>query len=309
MIPSQSALRAYDVSHLTEHAAYWRELATRRRDVVGAIKAQADALDWQGEGDQAMRAAMAGHLATAEEQAGLLDAAAGVAENGASVLHQQQQAILSGVDQARQSGFVVGEDWSATDAMYPPGSIGWYARLSAAQAITTELRAQAGAFATQEYQTATDIISAAGDLGGDGAIHRHIQAVGHGFKSDGPASPPQPNPVEQLEQAITAPPAAPPNSPIPMPASPAPRPPQTGPSPPPVPVPDGPPEVNPTPGGLLSAVGTGCGTGAVDGGFVGAPIPIAETVTIPGGCVGGALLGGGMYLGGIWLDNMLNGNG
>ncbi|MDI3315923.1 MAG: hypothetical protein QJR12_17085 [Mycobacterium sp.] len=217
MIPSQSALRAYDVSHLTEHAAYWRELATRRRDVVGAIKAQADALDWQGEGDQAMRAAMAGHLATAEEQAGLLDAAAGVAENGASVLHQQQQAILSGVDQARQSGFVVGEDWSATDAMYPPGSIGWYARLSAAQAITTELRAQAGAFATQEYQTATDIISAAGDLGGDGAIHRHIQAVDNHFKTDGPTPQPSPPPnPPQTGEPIKRPPAHTPPSVINM---------------------------------------------------------------------------------------------
>ncbi|MDI3315927.1 MAG: hypothetical protein QJR12_17105 [Mycobacterium sp.] len=217
MIPSQSALRAYDVSHLTEHAAYWRELATRRRDVVGAIKAQADALDWQGEGDQAMRAAMAGHLATAEEQAGLLDAAAGVAENGASVLHQQQQAILSGVDQARQSGFVVGEDWSATDAMYPPGSIGWYARLSAAQAITTELRAQAGAFATQEYQTATDIISAAGDLGGDGAIHRHIQAVDNHFKTDGPTPQPSPPPnPPQTGEPIKRPPAHTPPSAINM---------------------------------------------------------------------------------------------
>jgi hypothetical protein len=31
MIPTQSALRAYDVSHLTEHAAHWRDLAERRR--------------------------------------------------------------------------------------------------------------------------------------------------------------------------------------------------------------------------------------------------------------------------------------
>ncbi|MBS4728264.1 hypothetical protein MSM1_07875 [Mycobacterium sp. SM1] len=200
MIPSQSALRAYDVSHLIEHAAYWRELATRRRDVVGAITAQADALDWQGQADEAMRAAMAGHLRDAERQAGQLDAAAQRAENGASVLHQQQQAILSGIEQARQQGFAVGEDWSVTDAMYAPGSIAWYARQPTAQAIATQLRTQAGGFATREYQTATDIITAAGDFGGEGTIHRHIQAIDNHFKTDGPPpAPPPPNPPQTGE--------------------------------------------------------------------------------------------------------------
>ncbi|MBS4728277.1 hypothetical protein MSM1_07950 [Mycobacterium sp. SM1] len=200
MIPSQSALRAYGVSHLIEHAAYWRELATRRRDVVGAITAQADALDWQGQADEAMRAAMAGHLRDAERQAGQLDAAAQRAENGASVRHQQQQAILSGIEQARQQGFAVGEDWSVTDAMYAPGSIAWYARQPTAQAIATQLRTQAGGFATREYQTATDIITAAGDFGGEGTIHRHIQAIDNHFKTDGPPpAPPPPNPPQTGE--------------------------------------------------------------------------------------------------------------
>jgi hypothetical protein len=73
--------------------------------------------------------------------------------------------------------------------------------------------------------------------------------------------------------------------------------------------PAAPAEANPTPGGLLSAAGGGCLAGGMDGGLVGAPIPITEIVTVPGGCVGGALIAGGMYLGGIWVDNMVNGNG
>jgi len=174
MIPTQSALRAYDTSHLSEHAAHWRDLAARRRSVVGAINARANSLDWDGQGDEGMKAAMQGHLSTAEDEAGLLDSAADTAEGGASVLHDQQQSILSGVDQARQSGFAVGEDWSATDTMYAPGSMGWYARQPTAQSISADLRTQAGAFAGQESQTATDVTTAAGDLGGDGAVRRHI---------------------------------------------------------------------------------------------------------------------------------------
>jgi hypothetical protein len=204
MIPTQSALRAYDVSHLIEHAAYWRDLAARRRLVVGSISAQASALDWQGHGDEAMKAAMRRHLSTAEEEAGLLDAAARAAEDGASVLHQKQQSMLSGVDQARRSGFAVGEDWSATDAMFRPGSMGWYARQPTARTISADLRAQAGAFAGHEAQTATDVISAAGDLGGEGAVRGRIQGGNHhpgqghimavdnvsGGNNDGPQPPP-----------------------------------------------------------------------------------------------------------------------
>ncbi|WP_236056813.1 hypothetical protein [Mycobacterium sp. SM1] len=189
-------MRGYDVSHLVEHAAHWRELAERRRSVVGAINAQANALDWVGQGDEAMTATMARHLSTAEEEAGLLDAAAQSAEGGASVLHRQQQALLSGVDQAHRSGFAVGEDWMAHDAMYPPGSMGWYARQPTAQAISATLRAQAGAFAAQEFQIATDVVSAAADLGGEGAVHRHIEAVAATTARQVPnaAVPPPPGP-------------------------------------------------------------------------------------------------------------------
>ena len=207
MIPTQSALRAYDTAHLSEHAAHWRDLAARRRSVVGAINAGANSLDWAGAGDAGMKAAMASHLSTAQDEAGLLDSAADTAEGGASMLGQQQQSILSGVDQAGQSGFAVGEDWSVTDTAYTPGSMGWMARQPTAQAISADLRTQAGAFAGQESQTATDVTTAAGDLGGQGAVRGHIQAVGNGFKTDGPTPTPAPPPgPPQTGEPIKLPP-------------------------------------------------------------------------------------------------------
>ncbi|WP_321537227.1 hypothetical protein [Mycobacterium canetti] len=177
MIPTQSTLRAYTVSHLTENAAHWRELAARRRSVVGTIKSQADSLDWQGHGDEAMKAAMARHAVTAEQEAELLDTAAATAEDGAAMLHQQKHSIFATVEQANQSGFAVAEGWTATDAMYAPGSMGWYARQPNAQAISADLRVQLTRFTGQEVQTATDVARSAGELGGEGAVRGHIQAV------------------------------------------------------------------------------------------------------------------------------------
>ncbi|WP_240316622.1 WXG100 family type VII secretion target [Mycobacterium persicum] len=207
MIPTQSALRAYTVSHLTENAAHWRELAARRRSVVGTIKSQADSLDWQGQGDEAMKAAMARHATTAEQQAELLDTAATTAEDGAAVLHQQKHSIFAAVEQANQSGFAVAEGWTATDAMYAPGSIGWYARQPTAQAISADLRVQVTRFTGQEVQTATDVARSAGELGGEGAVRGHIQAVAaitttHTPNPTVPPSPPAPS-ASSLLDALT----------------------------------------------------------------------------------------------------------
>jgi hypothetical protein len=174
-----------------------------------------------------MQAAMRKHLFTAEDEAGLLDVTARIAENGASVLYQQQQSILSGADQANRSGFAVGEDWLATDAMYAPGSVGWYARQPTAQSISADLRTQAAAFAAQETQTAVDMVQAAGDLGGEGAVRRHIQAVGNRYGplplDSGAAQPsapehgkqPQIGPFPLPPKVAAAAPAGPPKPPDP----------------------------------------------------------------------------------------------
>ncbi|ORB32125.1 hypothetical protein [Mycobacterium persicum] len=201
MIPTQSALRAYTVSHLTEHAAHWRDLATRRRSVVGTIKSQADSLDWHGQGDEAMKAAMARHVVTADDEAELLDAAAATAEGGAGVLHHQRRSILATVGQAHQSGFAVGEDWSVTDAMYAPGSMGWYARQATAHAIAVDLRSQVTRFTGQEVQTATEVVRCAGELGGQGALRGHIQQAA-AITSPAPNAAVPPSPPARSAQSV-----------------------------------------------------------------------------------------------------------
>ncbi|ORA07447.1 hypothetical protein BST12_29025, partial [Mycobacterium angelicum] len=145
--------------------------------MVSTINAQADSLDWAGQGGEAMKTAMAQHVSTAEDEAQLLDAAAATAQDGASLLHQQQQSILSEVERAHRSGFTVGEDWSVIDALFTPASMGWYARQPTTLAIAARLRTQVSAFTGQEVQTATEVIQAAGELGGEGAVRGHIRVV------------------------------------------------------------------------------------------------------------------------------------
>jgi hypothetical protein len=60
--------------------------------------------------------------------------------------------------------------------------------------------------------------------------------------------------------------------------------------------------------GLMVAGGAGCGTGAVAGAIPGALVPPLEAVTIPGGCVAGAITGAAGYLATIWGTNAVEGN-
>ncbi|MCV7074445.1 hypothetical protein H7I94_00735, partial [Mycobacterium szulgai] len=153
-----------------------------------------------------MKAAMARHATTAEQEAELLDTAAATAEDGAAVLHQQKHSIFATVEQANQSGFAVAEGWTATDAMYAPGSMGWHARQPTAQAISADLHVQVTRFAGQEVQTATEVARSAGELGGEGAVRGHIQAVAaattHTPNPTVPPSPPAPS-ASSLLDALT----------------------------------------------------------------------------------------------------------
>ncbi|EUA14731.1 hypothetical protein I546_0614 [Mycobacterium kansasii 732] len=154
-----------------------------------------------------MKAALARHAITAEQEAELLDTAAATAEDGAAVLHQQKHSIFATVERANQSGFAVAEGWTATDAMYAPGSMGWYARQPTAQAICADLRVQVTRFTGQEVQTATDVARSAGELGGEGAVRGHIQAVAaitttHTPNPTVPPSPPAPS-ASSLLDALT----------------------------------------------------------------------------------------------------------
>ncbi|EUA00033.1 hypothetical protein I546_6600 [Mycobacterium kansasii 732] len=204
MIPTQSALRGYTVSHLTENAAHWRELAGRRRSVVGTIKSQADSLDWQGQGDEAMKAALARHATHAEQEAELLDTAAATAEDGAAVLHQQKHSIFATVERANVR--VRGSPRAGRPPTRCMRRARWAGTPGSPRPLR-DLRVQVTRFTGQEVQTATDVARSAGELGGEGAVRGHIQAVAaitttHTPNPTVPPSPPAPS-ASSLLDALT----------------------------------------------------------------------------------------------------------
>jgi hypothetical protein len=68
-------------------------------------------------------------------------------------------------------------------------------------------------------------------------------------------------------------------------------------------------EQNPEMGSFFTTVLGGCTGGGALGGMIAGPILPADVATVPGGCVAGAIGTGSLYLGGIWLNNMFNGQG
>jgi hypothetical protein len=195
---------AWTTSDLTAHAAHWRDLAAKRRDVSGAVKNDADGLPWTGGGDTHMRTAVGAHHTTATGQAELLEKAAQDASDAASVGQGQQKAIMNMVEQAKGQGFGITPTWEAIDTQYAPGTIEWASRQPAAVSYSTMLSAAAAQFTEHDTTTGMKMASYAVTLGGND-VTGHVTMAGHGFKTDGgegsqapwnPAyGPPNPPPV------------------------------------------------------------------------------------------------------------------
>ncbi len=56
MIPTRSQVEAYTIDHLVDAAEYWDHLADHWEDAHWQVRNQAQALDWQGVGGDALRA-------------------------------------------------------------------------------------------------------------------------------------------------------------------------------------------------------------------------------------------------------------
>lgn len=334
MVPTRTSIESYTVAHLVDASRHWNTSAQQWEAHFETVNQQANMVTFLGPAADGMRLRTGTDHVTAIALSEQLRTAAHTATMGASELEALHRATTTAIQAAEDNDFIVGEDLSVQDrtsayltpieaaerqaqAKAHAASIG-----SAATALHTHDTAIAGTIEAHSAVLATTQFADGRAVGGQ------IQAVGHGFKTDsgagqnpGPTpnqptdlggllgAPPDNSFVDQYKKAITTAPAAPPTSPIPMPAGPPATPPQIGPQRPPVPAPQAPAEVNPSPGVLAGAVGGGCLTGGEGGGVLGAFFPPIEPFTTAGGCIGGGLIAGGAYLGGIWVDNMLNGNG
>jgi hypothetical protein len=162
---SLSEVRAYTTDHLTDAAQYWEHIADRWEDTTWAVNNQALALDWEGQGYEALKARTnADHLATARHAEKLRDAA-GIARNAASGLDAAQRRVLYAVEDAENDGYRVGDDYSVTDTRNARTTGERSIRQAGAQAYGADLKLRIGEFWERETATGAKLTTIAGDVG------------------------------------------------------------------------------------------------------------------------------------------------
>ena len=178
--------RGWDTTHLIEASDHWDRVASEWEASFDAVHRESLApgrTEWDG------RAADAAHERTALDRvralatADGLRAQAGVARAGAEDLELAQHQVLDLVDAVHAQGFVVGADFTVSDAnAYPP--IIAARRQEVAAGHTAALRAQVHNLAGTDAEVA-------------GNLNRGVQAVD--FRTapqptDGPSPQPSPSP-------------------------------------------------------------------------------------------------------------------
>ncbi|WP_245847514.1 hypothetical protein [Mycobacterium szulgai] len=335
-----SQILAWSTEHLIDAAGYWTKTADQWEDAFFQMRNQSYAVDWSGAGGDALGERTSADLLIVSAKADMLREAAGIARNGSGDISAAQRRVLYGVEDAHNAGSTVGEDLSVTDTHTSSTPAEQAARQAQAQAFAGDIRLRAQQLDEADAKVAGQLTAATADLGSVDfaqspipnpvaqapATHRKgVQLVD--FKQDGGISPPppfapldtpdgtppppQPPFIPQYEQALTAPRApATPGPPMPS---------YVGHPPGMTRLPPGPPfdpaqsvgsaEKNPEMGPLIAGAAGGCAGGAGIAAAIVSPFPPAEVVAPETGCIAGAATAASTYLGGIWLENLLNGNG
>ena len=179
-----SQVRGWDTTHLIDAADHWDRVATEWEASFDAVHRESLApggTEWDG------RAADAAHERTALDRVRALAtvdglrAQAGLARAGAEDLSFAQRQVLDLVDAVHEQGFVVGEDFTVSDANAHPPMIA---------ARRQELAAwHTAALRTQVHNLAGTDAEVAGNL------NRGIQAVDFRtapLPTDGPSPSPSP---------------------------------------------------------------------------------------------------------------------
>lgn len=321
MTPTLSQVRSYDPSHLSAAAAHWDTLARTWDDTWSTARDRVAGAAWGGAGHDAAVAAHTADLAAAGTSADGLRAAAAAARTGHDNLVSMKSALIADVDAAQHAGYQVNEIFIVSP---PPDMPAWMVAAKAPDMVarTGQLQARAAALFAYDGEVSAQISAPAATFAASPfKPDMPIPATLTDFKT-APADPspiapwdqPDPKPpsvLPQLQQALTAPPSTAAPGP-PMPAYTGQPPGMTAlpPGPPFDPAPaTGPAEKNPEFGPLIAGAGGGCAGGAGIAAAIVSPFPPAEAVAPETGCVAGAAAAAGTYLGGIWLENLFNGNG
>jgi len=165
MVPTLSQVEAYSTDHLVDAADHWDRLADRWEDAHWQVRNQAHVLDWQGAAADALRARTASDCTVASGQADHLRGTSRIARQQAGELDHLRNSVLYAVEDAHNAGFLVGEDFSVTDARTSRTAAELAARQAQAQVFAADIRGRAGALVGADTTVAADLSSAAAGIG------------------------------------------------------------------------------------------------------------------------------------------------
>jgi len=168
MVPTLSQIEAYTTDHLVDAADHWDGLADRWEDAHWQVRYQAHGLDWQGAAADALRARTASDYTVASGQADQLRGTSRIARQQAGELDHLRNSVLYAVEDAHNAGFLVGEDFSVTDARTSRTAAELAARQAQAQVFAADIRGRAGALVGADTTVAADLSSAAAGIGDTG---------------------------------------------------------------------------------------------------------------------------------------------
>jgi hypothetical protein len=165
MVPTLSQIEAYTTDHLVDAADHWDGLADRWEDAHWQVRYQAHGLDWQGAAADALRARTASDYTVASGHADQLRSTSRIARQQAGELDHLRNSVLYAVEDARNAGFIVGEDLSVTDTRTSRTAAELAARQAQAQVLAADIRGRAGALVGADTIVAADLSSAAAGIG------------------------------------------------------------------------------------------------------------------------------------------------
>lgn len=213
--PDLSGLLAWRIEHLTAAADHWETVGARSYGVANQVWREALAVDWQGDGADALRVATHADMLTTSEAADQLQAAAKVARSGAADLLAARSRLRHAIEDANAAGFDVREEMSVTDRSTGGTPALRGAREAQAQTFAADIRQRAFQLLGLDQQVAARVTAAVAGIRDtfpqDCGTSRDpkIQAVDdYTFKQDSPPPGPPGNPfagwTEEQKQQVAA---------------------------------------------------------------------------------------------------------
>jgi hypothetical protein len=194
--PGLSDLLVWPTDHLTEGADYWQAVAARWYETFAQVWQDSLSVDWEG---NAVKALHDRTYADKLRVGGLVDrlqGAATLARTGASDVDAARSGLRSAVQDARATGFEVGEDLSVTDRSTGGSAAVRAVRQAQAETFAADIRWRAAHLVEVDRQVAGKITAALVDVGkvnfGE-APTPGIQLVDNHWQQDSPPAPDGPH--------------------------------------------------------------------------------------------------------------------